>query len=135
MRRSKRPLLDHFVGAQQNRWGYRKAKRLGGLDVHDHLVFHRKLHREIARLRAAQNAIDISGGATPVVYEVDSVGEQAAVSGKGRFAIDRRYVVSGRRQYDRRAMRDRKYIRHDDKAATRLAPKGDDGRFDLSVAT
>jgi hypothetical protein len=25
-------------------------------------------------------------------------------------------------------------IRHDDKAASRLAPKGDDGRFDLSVA-
>jgi hypothetical protein len=25
-------------------------------------------------------------------------------------------------------------IRHDDKAASRLAPKGDDGRFDLCVA-
>jgi hypothetical protein len=25
-------------------------------------------------------------------------------------------------------------IRHDDKAASRLAPKGDDGRFDLHVA-
>jgi hypothetical protein len=29
-------------------------------------------------------------------------------------------------------MRDREYIREDDKAAS-LAPKGDDGRFDLSV--
>jgi hypothetical protein len=26
--------------------------------------------------------------------------------------IDRRYVVSGRRRYDRRAMRDHEYIRH-----------------------
>jgi hypothetical protein len=25
-------------------------------------------------------------------------------------------------------------IRHDDKAASRLAPKGDDGRFDLCIA-
>jgi hypothetical protein len=31
-------------------------------------------------------------------------------------------------------MRDREYIRYDDKAASRLAPKGDDGRFDFSVA-
>ena len=31
-------------------------------------------------------------------------------------------------------MRDREYIWHDDKAASRLAPKGDDGHFDLCVA-
>jgi hypothetical protein len=31
-------------------------------------------------------------------------------------------------------MRDREYIWHDDKAASRLAPKGDDGHFDLYVA-
>ena len=48
--------------------------------------------------------------------------------------IDRRYVVSGGRRYDRRAIRERKVIRDDDKAASRLAPKGDDGRFDVYVA-
>jgi hypothetical protein len=32
-------------------------------------------------------------------------------------------------------MRRREHIRHDDKAASRLAPKGDDGRLDLYVAT
>jgi hypothetical protein len=31
-------------------------------------------------------------------------------------------------------MQVREYIRGDDKAASRLAPKGDDGRFDLCVA-
>src|SRR6516165_10563427 len=104
---SGRPLLlDYLVGAQQNRWRYRKAERLGGLAVHDHLEFCRQLYREIARLLAAQNAIDIGGGATKDVYRVDSVGEQAAFSGKVRFIIDRRYVVSGRRRYDRRAMRE-----------------------------
>ena len=39
--------------------GYCKAERRGGLAVHDHLKFRRKLHREIARLLAAQDAIDI----------------------------------------------------------------------------
>ena len=44
----------------------------------------RKLHREIARLRAAQDAIDIRGGTTKVgVYRVGCVGEQAAVSNGG----------------------------------------------------
>jgi hypothetical protein len=31
-------------------------------------------------------------------------------------------------------MRDREYIRHNDKATSGLAAKGDDGRFDFSVA-
>src|SRR5215470_15234020 len=52
---------------------------------------------------------------------------------EGRLRIDRRYVVSGRRRYDRRAMRGHEYIRHDDKPASRLAPKGRDGRFDFYI--
>src|SRR6516165_5939664 len=51
--------------------GYGKAERRGGLAVHDHLEPGRELHREIARLRAAQNPINISGGATPGVYQVN----------------------------------------------------------------
>src|SRR5262249_11022958 len=93
-----------------------------------------KLNREIARLLAAQNAIDIGGGTTKGVYPVSSVGEQAAVFDKVRLRIDRRYVVSGRRQYNRCAMQRHEYIRHDDKAASGFAPKRDDGRFDFSVA-
>ena len=62
------PSLDYLVGAQQNRWGYGKTERLGGLEVHDHFELGRKLHRKIARLLAAQDAIDIGRGATPVVY-------------------------------------------------------------------
>ena len=81
--------------------GYGKTKRIGGLEVQDHLELGRKLHREIARLLTAQDAIDISGGATKDVYPVDSVGEQTPVSGKVRFVIDRQYVVSRRRRYDR----------------------------------
>ena len=60
--------MDHLVSAQQDGLRHSKAERLGGLEVHDHLEFCRKQHREIARLGAPQNAIDISGGATPDVY-------------------------------------------------------------------
>ena len=60
--------------------------------------------------------------------------KQTAISGKERKVIDRRYVVSGRRQYDRRAMHGRECVRDDDKAASLLAAEGHNGRFDLSVA-
>ena len=70
----------------------------------------------------------------PGVYMIGSVGEQTAISGKERKPIDCRYVVSGRGQYDRRAMNDQKHIRHYHKAASRLMPKTNDGRFDLCVA-
>jgi len=45
------------------------AKPRGGLEVQDHL-FGRELHREIARFLAAQDSIDIGGGATKEVYLV-----------------------------------------------------------------
>jgi hypothetical protein len=54
MQRSKTdPSFDHLVGAKQDRLRHRKTERLGGLEVYGHLKFCRKLHREIARLRAA----------------------------------------------------------------------------------
>src|SRR5262249_44086008 len=82
-----------------------------------------------------QDAIHIGGGATPGVYQVGSVGEQTAAYGIVRCRIDRRYLVPGRRRYDRGAMCGlEEYIRHEDKPASRLAPKGDDGRCDLRVA-
>ena len=60
-----------------------------GLAVHDHLEFCRELHREIARLLPAQDAINIGGGATDEIYHVGSVGEQTALSDKDRLLIDR----------------------------------------------
>ena len=83
---------------------------------------------------ALQNAMEIGGGATPDVYEIDSVGEQAAVSGNERGRINRRHIVSGSRRYDRRAMCERESTRYGEKPASRLAPKGDNGRFDFYVA-
>ena len=40
------------IGVQQNRWGYGKTERVGGLAVHDHLELGRKLNGEIGRLCA-----------------------------------------------------------------------------------
>jgi hypothetical protein len=32
-----RKLLDHLIGAQQDRWGYGKTERLGGPEIHGKL--------------------------------------------------------------------------------------------------
>ena len=52
---------------------------------------------------AAANATQQQTRTIPLIF-VGVVGEQTAVSGKERLVIDRRYVVPGRRRYDRRAM-------------------------------
>src|SRR5215470_2728201 len=41
--------FDHLIGAQQNRLGHGKAKRLRSLEVHDHLKFGRELDGKLAR--------------------------------------------------------------------------------------
>src|SRR6516162_1371395 len=45
-------LLDHLVGAQQDRLRHRQAKRLGGFEVDDQLDPRGLLHRQVARLLA-----------------------------------------------------------------------------------
>jgi hypothetical protein len=45
--------FNHLGDAGKDRCRYRKAERLGGLEVQDHLELGRELHRKIARLLAA----------------------------------------------------------------------------------
>src|SRR5215468_3029848 len=56
--------------ARASRFRGMLAERLCGLEVDDKFEFSRKLNGKVARLRAAQNAIDIGGGTTKVVYQV-----------------------------------------------------------------
>ena len=55
-----------------------EAKRLGGLQVDDQFVLGRRLHRQIGRLLALEDAIDIAGRAPVLIDEVRPVGDQAA---------------------------------------------------------
>ena len=59
----KRPAsLDHLVGGGQQCFRDGEAERLGGRLVDHQFVFGRCLHREVGRVLAPEDAIDVAGG-------------------------------------------------------------------------
>jgi hypothetical protein len=55
----KAPLLNDLVGPLKERLRDRQAKRFRGLEVDDQFDFGWQLDRQIARLRASQDEIDV----------------------------------------------------------------------------
>ncbi len=53
--------LDHLVGAGEQLGRHRQAERLCGLEIDDHLVPGRRLHRQIGQLLALEDTVDVAG--------------------------------------------------------------------------
>ena len=60
-------LFDHLVGAGEQRRRHFQAKRLGGLEIDGQFVFGGHLHRQVGRLLAPENAVDVTGGEAVLV--------------------------------------------------------------------
>ena len=63
----------------------------------DQLVLGRRLHRQIGRLLALEDAIDVAGRASVLVDKIRAIGDQAAADDKEAFGVDRRQFVPGRK--------------------------------------
>jgi hypothetical protein len=65
-----RTLFDHLVGAREQGRRHLKTKRLRGFEIDDQLVFSRRLHRQIGRLLAFEDAVDVAGGAAKLIDNI-----------------------------------------------------------------
>ena len=110
------------------------AERISGFEIDYELELGGHLNRKLHRLFPSQDAIDVGGRAPEQIRFVRSIGEQAAGPRKSANCVDCGQPVLRCQRRNRCAVHECIAIRRYDEAAERLAPKGDDGRFDLCVA-
>ena len=71
-------LFDHIVGATEHQRRHGETKRSGGLEIDDHFKFGRRLDREVGRLRAFEDAIDVLWRLAKRFDEISAISDQAA---------------------------------------------------------
>ena len=81
-----RALFDHLGGASDQRGWYNEAERLSG---DDGLILGRRLHWQISRFFALENAIDVAGCEPVLVDQVSPIGDESTGSDEDTIQIDR----------------------------------------------
>src|SRR6516225_1027042 len=126
------PSFDHLVGAGEYRWWNVETKRLRGLEVDYQLVLGRRLHRQVARLLALEDAIDVAGSAHILIADVGSIGDQAASGHKESMEVNcGQFLLSSKRD-EQITMQYGQYACRDNQASIMRARECRKGTLDLA---
>ena len=88
-KRTSPPSLDDLVGAIKQSCWHIKTEGLGGLEIDHQFVLGRRLHREVARLFALEDAVDVAGRPTELVDRIRPVRDQATLGDGEAIGVDR----------------------------------------------
>ena len=80
--------------------GTSRPSALAVLRLMHQLVLGRRLHRQVGRLLALEDAIDVAGRAAVLVDRIRPVGDQAAGGDEEAKGVDRGQFVPGRQRDD-----------------------------------
>src|SRR4029077_18367846 len=115
--RTSRHLFDHLVGPFEQRPWHRHTQCLRGLEIDHQLVLGRRLYRQIARLLASEDAVDVTGCVPKLVVEIWPVRGQSAGCSEEAKRIDRRqFVPPGKRDHQITMKGGHRARRHDEAA-------------------
>src|SRR5262249_31492415 len=91
-------LLNHFVGAGQQKGGYRQPQRIGSPEVYEHFKFAWLFHGKVARFGTFQYLVDVDGRSTTNFAQIGPIRKQRTTfkslprrSDRRQFACKRQF--------------------------------------------
>src|SRR5262249_10511486 len=129
------PSFDHLVGGHEQLVWNLEAQRLGGLEVDHKFILGRRLHRQVGRFLALEDAIDVASGIPVLVDESRPIGYQTASDDEVACEVDRGQFVSGCQRDDQIAMNPGQSASCYDQAAIWGTRESRDSALDLASVT
>src|SRR3954453_16719255 len=93
-------LFDHLVGTTEQRRWHVQSECLSSLEVDNQFVPGGSLDRQVGRLLALEDAINIRSGGPTLIDQIRPVGKQAADADEKFYVVDGWTTVSGCSHHD-----------------------------------